>query len=82
MRNRLLNCKFCAIAFLSLPCGLLSAQDDSDKLFQEMKQLSQETVVSVKMGDEKKTAELIPTPVFRYSDQPRKILDASLWAWV
>ncbi len=25
--------------------------------------------------------EMIPQPVFRYDDQPRRILDATLWAW-
>lgn len=59
-----------------------SAQDESDLLFEQMKQLSRETVVSVGTGDRTETAKLIPAPVFRYSDQQRRIVDASLWAWV
>jgi len=73
---------FCTVAFLTLWCGFVSAQDDSDKLFEEMKQLSRQTVVNVKTEDGPERAELIPTPVFRYSDQPRRIVDASLWAWM
>src|SRR5262245_8718058 len=33
-------------------------------------------------GDEQKqTAELVPNPVFRYSDEQRAIPDATLWVW-
>lgn len=77
MRNSVIY----SMALLSV-CSGLAIAEDSDKLFQEMKQLSRETVVNVKTEDGLKRAELIPTPVFRYSDQPRRIVDASLWAWM
>jgi hypothetical protein len=47
-----------------------------------MKHSSRETVVNVQTEDGLERAKLIPTPVFRYSDQPRRIVDASLWAWM
>lgn len=59
-----------------------SAQEDSGDLFEQMKPLSRQTVVRVGGQDGAQSAELIPTPVFRYSDQPRRIADATLWAWV
>jgi hypothetical protein len=82
MPKGLLTLTSLAVALFCLPCGLRAAENDADKLFQQMKQLSQKTVVAVKTNEEKIDAELIAAPVFRYSDQPRKIIDASLWAWV
>jgi hypothetical protein len=63
-------------------CSGLATAEDSGKLLQEMKQLSHDTVVNVKTENGLQRAELIPIPVFRYSDQPRRIVDASLWAWM
>jgi hypothetical protein len=39
--------------------------------------------IEVKSGNEKEkvAAALLPEPVMRYSDQPRKILDATLWCF-
>jgi hypothetical protein len=59
-----------------------SARDESDVWFEQTKKLSRQTVVNVKTEDGLERAKLIPTPVFRYSDQPRRIADASLWVWV
>lgn len=82
MQSRLRHSLFNAVACLAVWCGPVSAQDDTDKLFEEMKQLSRQTVVKVKTEGGQEGAELVPTPVFRYSDQPRRIVDASLWAWL
>jgi hypothetical protein len=82
MKSRLLDWKIPAVVLLSLQCGLVSAQQDAEGLSEPMKQLSRETVISVKAADGKEKATLIPTAVFRYSDTERKIVDATLWAWV
>jgi hypothetical protein len=34
-----------------------------------------------KKDEEEQTAELVPNPVFRYSDEQRAIPDATLWVW-
>jgi hypothetical protein len=69
------------VLFVSL-CGSTLADDEPATLFEQMKQLSKETVVRVETEKGKQTAELITTPIFRYTDQPRHIVDASLWAWI
>jgi hypothetical protein len=38
--------------------------------------------VQVETGDGHVPAKLVLTPIFRYSDQPRRIVDATLWAWI
>lgn len=37
--------------------------------------------IKVKLADGQREADLIAKPVFRYDDQPRRILDATLWVW-
>ena len=50
-----------------------------DALLTQMRELAEQT--KVEMQDSGSQAELIPSPVFRYDDQPRRFLDATIWAW-
>jgi hypothetical protein len=38
--------------------------------------------IKVKLADGQREADRITNPVFRYDDQPRRILDATLWVWM
>lgn len=63
------------------------AQSDEKRKKQREKSLSEmrnsaETTKVYQLDDEKQTAaKLLPHPLFRYSDQPRGIFDATLWGW-
>ena len=48
-------------------------------LLEQMRSLAQETRIGI--VDSKESVELVKTPVFRYDDQPRRFIDATLWAW-
>lgn len=45
----------------------------------QMKSRAEATEINLKQVRRK--ASLIATPVFRYDDQPRRFLDATMWAW-
>ena len=63
-----------------------STSDDSDRKQQREESLkamkSRAVQVTVRTADEQTEAEMIATPLFRYSDEPRRIFDATLWGWV
>ena len=46
-----------------------------------MKELAGRFVMNGSAGEEQKPFELRPEPIFRYSDQPRGFVDATLWSW-
>ena len=48
-------------------------------LLEQMRSLAQETRIGI--VDSKESVELVKNPVFRYDDQPRRFIDATLWAW-
>lgn len=48
------------------------------KLLSQMRSLAKATTVTLKNGQ---AAELVTEPVFRYDDQQRRFLDATLWCW-
>jgi hypothetical protein len=68
-------------------CGVLSAaasqralaQDERAALLEQMTALAKETTVTV--ADATQAATLVEKPIFRYSDQPRRFIDATMWAW-
>ena len=77
-----------AICSLALCCGLLVAsiaprasgqEQQKARLLEQMTALAKETHVSV--ADAEKPAQLVEKPIFRYSDQPRRFIDATMWAW-
>lgn len=49
------------------------------KLLEQMQTLAKATTVSFVDGSDK--IELVPKPVFRYDDQPRHFIDATMWCW-
>jgi hypothetical protein len=48
------------------------------KLMAQMRTLAKATSISYPTGDK---AELVAEPVFRYDDQQRRFVDATLWCW-
>lgn len=46
-----------------------------------MKTLAAQFEMKPAAGDNPRVLELRPEPIFRYSDQPRGFVDATLWAW-
>jgi hypothetical protein len=50
-----------------------------EKLLGQMRSLAEETNVKFAEGD--RQPELVTNPVFRYDDQARRFLDATIWAW-
>jgi hypothetical protein len=63
----------------------LHAQDEDglQKLLgEQMRSRAEATQVAVKLDGEETPAKLHEKPVFRYSDVPRRIEDATLWVWM
>ncbi len=55
-------------------------ESQSDLLLEQMRSLAAATTVSfVEQND---PVEFAGTPVFRYADQPRNFIDATLWVWM
>jgi hypothetical protein len=47
-----------------------------------MQERAADAKVRLVSNGKKSDAELVPRPLFHYSDQPRRIADATLWGWV
>jgi len=65
-----------------LPCAALA--DDAReatraKLLEQMRSLAQETKVEFAEGNSRVV--FVDKPVFRYDDQPRRFIDATMWTW-
>jgi len=60
-----------------------AAKDRKEKFTQWMRTYSEKTEIRLKEQSEAKepAIELVPNPVFRYSDEERLIPDATLWVW-
>ncbi|NQT13050.1 MAG: hypothetical protein HQ582_09900 [Planctomycetes bacterium] len=56
-------------------------EDEGEKRLDGMRRRAQATQVHTLDAGEKTALELFSGPMFRYSDQPRLILDATLWGW-
>lgn len=56
-------------------------EDQGKVRLDEMRRRAQATKIHALDAGEKTTLELFSGPMFRYSDQPRLILDATLWGW-
>ena len=67
------------------PKGDASEEDETSDLreerLDEMRQRAQATKLHRLDEGKRIPVNMLPEPVFRYSDQPRSILDATLWAW-
>jgi hypothetical protein len=59
------------------------AQARKERYTKWMRTYAEETNIRLqgKEDDEEVTAEMVPNPVFRYSDEQRAIPDATLWVW-
>jgi hypothetical protein len=72
-----------AIAMTVGCCAVLIADEAKEALrakrLEQMKTLASETHV-IRRGA-KEEAQLVASPVFRYDDQPRRFLDATVWVW-
>lgn len=71
---------------LALAARIASGQEESAEpgegagaLRQEMQSLAEATEVQLPESDA--LAQLVSKPVFRYDDQPRKFIDATMWIW-
>jgi hypothetical protein len=49
------------------------------QLLEQMRSLAEQTKVQFAEGDRR--PELVKDPAFRYADQPRRFIDATLWVW-
>lgn len=60
-----------------------AAKDRKEKFTQWMRTYAEKTEIRLKDDPEAKepAIELVPNPVFRYSDEERLIPDATLWVW-
>ncbi|MBW3540910.1 MAG: hypothetical protein KY476_11620 [Planctomycetes bacterium] len=54
---------------------------DGERLLKAMRQLADGTIIRQKDSPDSDSFTLVDKPVFRYSDQPRRIVDATLWVW-
>src|SRR5262245_14518167 len=80
-----------AILWMSISLGALAAllvsiskgdernEERSAQLLAQMRSLAEQTTVRFAKGERR--LEFIKNPVFRYSDQPRQFIDATLWVW-
>jgi hypothetical protein len=70
---------FCA----ALNCAIVRADERAiavrAELLAQMRSLAGQTKVSVEGRDDPAT--LVKNPVFRYDDQPRRFIDATMWLW-
>ena len=82
-----LSAALASLFMITMPSPVLPQSNDKarkeqrEKLLHEMRRRAETTKV-YKLTDKKKIAvKLLPQPLFRYSDQPRLILDATMWVW-
>ncbi|HWB11419.1 MAG TPA: hypothetical protein VG826_19470 [Pirellulales bacterium] len=54
-------------------------QQERERLLAKMRELAKQTQLRFQQGD--RQPQLVESPVFRYDDQPRHFLDATLWTW-
>ncbi|MBW3601003.1 MAG: hypothetical protein KY475_27520 [Planctomycetes bacterium] len=70
----------CAVPFVAAAAlGDERIERRRAQLLDEMRSLAEQTQVAYADGGGK--VELRPNPVFRYDDQPRRFIDATLWVW-
>lgn len=65
------------------PQPVSHAQEKNERqraqLLEQMRSLAQQTTVRFASGE--REPELAKNPVFRYDDQPRRFIDATMWVW-
>lgn len=73
------------VAALLTVLGCVAHADEdptAKRLLEQMQGRARDTQVVVQRLEKELPAELHPKPVFRYSDAPRRIEDATLWVWM
>jgi hypothetical protein len=69
--------------FVLAVAGALWADEGTERrreeLLKEMRALAEQTKIEI-AGNERQP-ELVKNPIFRYDDQPRRFIDATIWAW-
>ncbi|MCH7686940.1 MAG: hypothetical protein IH899_09705 [Planctomycetes bacterium] len=63
------------------PQSDVERKEQREKLLREMRTRAETTKVYSLAGNKRLQAKLVAQPIFRYSDQPRLILDATMWVW-
>jgi hypothetical protein len=76
------TCPLAVLAWFAM--AMPARTDDSNtqqrsELLKQMRSLAEQTKVQV--GSQSREAQLIANPVFRYDDQPRRFIDATMWIW-
>jgi hypothetical protein len=65
---------------LAAPClGDEAAQERRKLLLDQMQSLAGQT--KIELAGSKRGPDLVKSPVFRYDDQPRRFIDATMWVW-
>ncbi|HZL90840.1 MAG TPA: hypothetical protein VFB96_20905 [Pirellulaceae bacterium] len=63
--------------------GVILADERNEQrreaLLAQMRSLAEKTKIEVEGSD--RQSELMKSPIFRYDDQPRRFIDATIWAW-
>ncbi len=82
-RQRKLRALWCWSGFVVLTTSLctLAATDEEPRarLLEQMRGRADQTRVRLVRDD--RTATMVANPVFRYDDQPRHFIDATMWVW-
>jgi hypothetical protein len=78
---------FAVVTLTSIAFGADTAENPSDqrqiqreKFLEQMRGLARATEVSYQQRGE--PPQRLESPVFRYDDQPRRFLDATMWVWI
>ena len=86
MMGRTLLTLLTLLCGLGLSLALVAAADDKAErearraeLLKQMKALAEAS--DVRLAADDRPATLVTSPVFRYDDQPRRFIDATMWIW-
>ncbi len=84
LRSLILGCFLCFVAGFSI---MASADEDADrertraKLLSQMREIAERSAVTFVDESTSGQPRLVDQPVFRYDDQPRRFIDATVWVW-
>ncbi|HEX5106763.1 MAG TPA: hypothetical protein VFV87_23245 [Pirellulaceae bacterium] len=64
------------------PLGAARGEDSAERRNEYLKQMNAlAKATDVRLAESDDPARLVESPVFRYDDQPRRFLDATMWIW-
>ena len=78
--HHLLLTAWLAVTFAASAGAEDATETRRSELLKQMRDLAEQTEVAYESGA--KAPELKPNPVFRYDDQPRRFIDATMWVWL